>query len=234
MSEQVITWSEILDSYLTLERNKIDSASAMLTCAASTIKSLKLLNKQTSEQYNPLLYFNIRETLNSRILADLLNPNYEHGQGDLFLSEFLKNIKVEYIVGEIWDIRCESDNVDIILTAHNPLRVVVVENKINGAVDQANQLYRYYRLKIAPYYEKTKANGERYRIIYLTKHAAKKCSENSITSEDGKDRVPEELIINRTFTSDIKEILENGLNRIDKDNFRLKAFIHFLIEQTTR
>jgi len=235
MPDKISRYKELIDSFQNAksiqDRNKV----SLLITAISVLNAIKRLNKLTSEQYNPLFYFNIRETLNSRILADLLNPKHKHGQKDLFLSEYLKSIQLEYNESDIWDIRCESENVDIVLTATKPKRVVVIENKINGACDQPNQLYRYYQLKIKQHYafEEKKEHPERYKIVYLTKHAEKKCSDNSIFSADGKDRVPEQLIVNQTFGLDIKNILENCLTQIDKDNFRMKAFINFFIEQTT-
>ncbi|HQX02479.1 MAG TPA: PD-(D/E)XK nuclease family protein [Flavobacterium sp.] len=235
MDNRINTYNNILKSYQNLRKDEMNSMAAVITIASACLKTNKFINQKTSEQYNPLLYFNIRETLNSRILADLLNPKHKHGQKDLFLSEYLKSIQLEYNESDIWDIRCESENVDIVLTATKPRRVVVIENKINGACDQPNQLYRYYQLKIEQHYafEEKKEHPERYKIVYLTKHAEKKCSDNSIFSADSKDRVPEELIVNQTFSLDIKNILENCLTQIDKDNFRMKAFINFFIEQTT-
>lgn len=235
MDNRINTLNNLLKSFQNLRKDETIAMSAMIKTASSCLKFNKELNEKTSEQYNPLLYFNIRETLNSRILADLLNPKHKHGQKDLFLSEYLKSIQMEYNEADIWDVRCESENVDIVLTTSKPKRVVVIENKINGAVDQPNQLYRYYQLKIEQHYadEEKKEHPERYKIVYLTKQAEKKCSDNSIFSKDGKGRVPEELIVNQTFKSDIKNILENCLTGMDKDNIRMKAFINFFIEQTT-
>jgi hypothetical protein len=225
---------ELIHSFEAYKSQQILMKAKLVSEMEVCIQSSRLANQETSEWFNPLFYFNIRETLNSRILADLLDPNFKHGQYDLFLKEFLKHIGMKYSIEDRWHISCESENVDIVLSADSPKRVIVIENKINGAIDQPNQLYRYYKLKIASHFEPAKQNPERYKIVYLTKYAEKTCSDYSIFSADGKERVPEEIITNLTFRSDIKEILTNCLTELNPNNYRMRAFINFLIEHTTK
>ena len=234
MSTDIGSYVKLLNSYQKVRSMNLQRMKVMVIEASRCIASTKEHNLKTSEWFNPLFYFNIRETLNSRILADLFDPNFKHGQGDLFLKEFLNHIGMKYSIDDHWHISCESENVDIVLSADSPKRVVVIENKINGAIDQPNQLYRYYKLKIASHFEPAKQNPERYKIVYLTKYAEKTCSDNSIYSGDGKERVPEEIITNLTFRGDIKQILTNCLTELNPNNYRMRAFIDFLIEHTTK
>lgn len=231
--DNTLLYNQIISSYQDTVRAKLNEYSSLVEAAMNSVTAIREVNKKTSELYNPLFYFTITEPINSRILADLLNPKCIHGQGDLFLSEYLKDIQVEYKVGDTWKVERESENADIVLTAKSPFRVVVIENKVNNANDQPNQLFRYYRLKIEDFYSQTKNHPERYKIVYLTKSREKYFSAQSIMSADGKERVPEKLILRQSFKDDIKRILENCLFRLDKENYRLKAFLHFLIEQTT-
>src|SRR5262249_9731662 len=107
----------------------------------------------------------------SRFLAHLLRPTASHGQGDLFLREFLCRPPVELgdivITDAFWDVRPEKvtsfGNIDLVIGCPRLRRCVVIENKI-GAGDQAGQLARYHRwLKHHPIYQL-----ERSRLIYLT------------------------------------------------------------------
>ena len=62
-----------------------------------------------NEEYNIFLVLDVhdKEVIMCRMLFDLLNPNGRHGQGDIFLNDFLKHLEkkdksfkaVEYIDG---------------------------------------------------------------------------------------------------------------------------------------
>ncbi len=125
--------NSVINSYIKIKNSEINNFQSIVYSAIDFIEGQTIINNQLSVQYNPLFYFNIPEPLNSRILTDLLNPSHNHGQGDLFLSEYLKYFGIEYNDSESWKVERESENADIVLSASNPLRVVVIENKINNA-----------------------------------------------------------------------------------------------------
>lgn len=127
-------------------------------------------------------FFNIFTILNmerdevhthSAFLAELLNPNGTHGQGNIFLEAFVKNILhlnnletinaeiiVEYSIGPISADYKSGGRIDIFIKFRNPDYLILIENKIDAG-DQPYQLYRYnnYALK----------SKKQYKLLYLTK-----------------------------------------------------------------
>ena len=96
--------------------------------------------------------------LHSSFLAELLNPNGNHGLGTKFLKAFVDDVllkdgdflfdvdsakpHVEYHIGEINEEYTEGGRIDILIQDRNH-HSIIIENKID-AVDQKNQLPRYY------------------------------------------------------------------------------------------
>lgn len=110
----------------------------------------------------------------SRILADLLDPYGSHGQGSIFLENFielsptLQDLKLdtrncwvctEKTIGKIDKYYRKGGRIDIVIEDAD--KAIIIENKVN-APDQKNQLLRYYRYATQQY-----SGG--YRIIYLNK-----------------------------------------------------------------
>lgn len=117
--------------------------------------------KATAPNFNVFraLHLERRETkLHSRFLAELLDPNGIHGQGDRFLIAFLDLAKrsglrspsewPEACYGRrLWEITTEeavneSDRLDIVIRCRRAKFIVVIENKIDAA-EGAEQLRRY-------------------------------------------------------------------------------------------
>lgn len=116
--------------------------------------SYKRMAEATGENFNifSLLQVETDEIrTHSRFIAELLNPNGIHNQGDVFLKKFLKSfpqiedfdentrVFVEYYVGKVE--KEKGGQIDILLkdTSGN---VIMIENKIYAG-EQANQLLRY-------------------------------------------------------------------------------------------
>lgn len=127
-------------------------------------------------------YFNVFNTLglwseevrlHSSFLAELLNPNGNHGMGNAFLCPFLQLINeqpdyiqsdkvsqeiVEHDIGPVTE--NEGGRLDIIIEDGN--HAVIIENKIYAS-DQKHQLLRYDN------YGKTHfPTSGGYRLVYLT------------------------------------------------------------------
>jgi hypothetical protein len=109
-------------------------------------------------------------TTHSRFLAHLLDPKASHGQGSLFLREFLVaapiGLQEPRVSKDGWEVRPELPtwfgNIDIIIRCRRLWCCVIIENKIDAG-DQEGQLARYYRwLKHSPY-ELSES-----RLMYLT------------------------------------------------------------------
>lgn len=125
---------------------------------------------QRGEQFNIFHICGIEhyETSHSTILAGILNPNGNHGQGDTFLKAFL-----ESVLNPIWlsefdtktaSVKTEYDTsngrIDILIT-NDKNQAIIIENKIY-APDQPKQLIRYDKFA-----QKTFHKGN-YAILYLT------------------------------------------------------------------
>ena len=129
-------------------------------------KKYEGITKITGENYNifRILKVHSKEVrLHSAILADLLNPQGTHEQGDVFLRLFIEQFNEQF---KIQDFNPESSEVlsecylgpmtdteggriDILGT-DNRKKHFIIENKINAG-DQENQLIRYHNFdKNAP------------------------------------------------------------------------------------
>jgi hypothetical protein len=95
------------------------------------------------------------EPRHSKLLGYFIRPNESHGCGELLLRELFKIIDVNLLVDVHTKVKCEDDHIDILITRNVPGEpigsespsqkyAVIIENKINGARDQANQLPRYF------------------------------------------------------------------------------------------
>jgi hypothetical protein len=228
-SDKINNAKHLFESYI--EGNK----EAYNSLLVKSIKYLKELNSEINSNsiyLNSYDFVNIDEPKNSKILADLINPLGSHGQGTLFLKFFLKIIGVSYSEKDIWQVFAEKNNIDIFLYANSPNRIIIIENKVYNAVDQLNQLYRYYELKIKSPYKSSVIDKSNFKIIYLTKTNEKTISTHSTKSLDKKDEVPSELINFWTFDKEIKEIFDKAKPYIPDNNYRLKAHLDFYLEHS--
>jgi PD-(D/E)XK nuclease superfamily protein len=126
----------------------------------SSIKTItgKIKNKREEYKFDRELNFNIftsvsdtyyRENFHSYILTDILNP-YTEGIGnkkylDLFIEILNKKnnkIKIPKFKNDIVVVR-EKERIDILI--HDNKNAIIIENKINNAPDQPNQLGRYFK-----------------------------------------------------------------------------------------
>lgn len=146
----------------------------------------KLLDKRLASSFSLFPYIAPKENLISTIIRDLLDPNGNHGQGDIFLKLFLEVIGKHdlYEIGDQVCIRTEECTTHI---ANNKRRIdifieikrnskyhvgIAIENK-PWTIDQAQQ--------IDDYLDHIRKQHPNYYIIYLTQngdepsdHSAKK------------------------------------------------------------
>jgi hypothetical protein len=161
------------------------------------------LLKKEDNYYNIFNVLRLQDkevTLHSRIIADLLNPYGEHGNGDVYQKLFIsllnsitnkdlnlatqyQSIEVEKYLGKISEDYENGGFIDIILCNKSENKYLIIENKI-FAEDQEKQLLRYFNYsKRRKFYTK---------IIYL-------CVENKGLS-------------NKTLGSD--ELIRNEIKKI--------------------
>lgn len=213
------------------------------------INLISNLEKENIERYKDILKkqdkkldFNIfdiitdkwkKENFHSEILKFLLE-NYE-----VFFNNFLELINIkdkkEYLNAEITN---EEARIDILIKSEN--KAIIVENKINWAPDQIEQLARYYE-KI-----KNGHNGEQERevekIVYIVPSKDKEPDEQTFGEyeKEIKDRL-EKIISFDGSENDLvscleksrdklKENLEKTKNNLDSENFNKLFFINHYIE----
>ena len=159
--------------------------------------------------------------------------NYED-----FFNEFLDLIKIknkeEYSNAEITN---EEAKIDILIKSEN--KAIIVENKINWADDQNEQLARYYK-KIKDEYKK-----EVEKIVYIIPSKYKKPEEQTFGKDEKikkeiKDRYVEiigfdgnekDLVACLEKSRDkLKENLEKIKNNLDSENNHKLFFINHYIE----
>ncbi|TXJ49929.1 hypothetical protein EPJ84_07290 [Brachyspira aalborgi] len=213
------------------------------------INLISNLEKENIERYKDILKkqdkkldFNIfdiitdkwkKENFHSEILKFLLE-NYE-----VFFNNFLELINIknkeEYLNAEITN---EEARIDILIKSEK--KAIIVENKINWAPDQNEQLARYYE-KI-----KNGHNGEQERevekIVYIVPSKDKNPDAQTFGEyeKEIKDRL-EKIISFDGSKNDLvycleksrdklKENLENTKNNFDSEDFNKLFFINHYIE----
>ena len=223
--------------------------SSMNNYNIEVINLISNLEKENIERYKDILKkqdkklnFNIfdiitdkwkKENFHSEILKFLLE-NYED-----FFNNFLELINIkdkkEYSNAEITN---EEARIDILIKSEN--KAIIVENKINWAPDQNEQLARYYE-KIKNGY-----NGEQKREVEKIVYIAPSKDKNPDAQTFGeyekeiKDRL-EKIISFDGSENDLvscleksrdklKENLEKTKNNLDSEDFNKLFFINHYIE----
>ncbi|AUC81799.1 PD-(D/E)XK nuclease family protein [Lacinutrix sp. Bg11-31] len=162
------------------------------------------LNKISGNAFNVFDVINVTTNevrLHSKFVAELLNPKGSHGQNDVFLQLFVNQfniqidtasvtVEVEKYIGKKTD--TEGGYIDIYIS-DNKNRSITIENKIY-AIDQENQLLRYYNFK--------KDN-----ILYLTLFGDEP-SKNSYQFEDQKLEIDKDFKLT-SYKNDIEAWLIN-------------------------
>lgn len=222
--------------------------SSMNNYNIEVINLISNLEKENIERYKDILKkqdkkldFNIfdiitdkwkRENLHSEILRFLLE-NYE-----VFFNNFLELINIkdkkEYLNAEITN---EEARIDILIKSEK--KAIIVENKINWAPDQNEQLARYYK--------KVKEEKEVEKVVYITPSNNKEPDEQTFGKDEkikkeikDKDRFIEitgfdgsknDLVSCLEKSRDkLKENLEKTKNNLDSENFNKLFFINHYIE----
>ncbi|WP_316749601.1 PD-(D/E)XK nuclease family protein [Pedobacter gandavensis] len=205
-------------------------------------KSL-MTNRETSCDFNMLRLFSIGETQHSYLLAYFLNPNEAHGQGHLFLNIFLDLLEIDRRHdSENWIITAEKGRIDVLLKRVHPHSVVVIENKSNYAKDQDHQLYRYWHQEIyrticerhLPENYISNPPRQLYQLLYLSPGDWKIPSTNTLTKPIGWDeKLPKKVPIEARhllFRDFVCDWLTRSLDRLPKDNYRIREYVKQYIE----
>lgn len=131
--------------------------------ATSSLKDKFNIFLEIAEQYK-------RENLHSDILAKILNPKTSQIGNKKFLELFFKDIglsdkEIKYFENTD-DIKVTREKGHIDIAVYNDDYAIIIENKINKAVDQPNQLAVYYkRLTEDKYFDDKNRNV--LKIVYI-------------------------------------------------------------------
>lgn len=141
------------------------------------------------------------ENYHSDIIAFLLNSKKEHNHDNHFLFLFIDYLnslgfKISKLDYENAEITREKGRIDIWIKDSNSKKSLIIENKINDAIDQQNQLENYYSYSVNSGYEVDV-------IIYLTLNGFKRAPITDIQLLDDK-------VLNIPAYSNVSNDLTNG------------------------
>jgi PD-(D/E)XK nuclease superfamily len=143
-----------------------------------------------------------------------------------------------------WQISVEADRIDICLWRVEPASVVVIENKSNWALDQEEQLYRYWHKAIHTWRkgldyedESTKAH---FKIVYLVPTKDKQPTKQSLrrpANLDHEKDLPEEVplgYVTFTLNEDMPDWFRDCSELLDVKNERLRVCLQMYHEIWSR
>lgn len=196
---------------------------------------LKKYNSQSqlylSTDFNVFDYIRPDENTLSDIIADLLKPSGNHGQGNIFLLEFLKfieitnteklNIITPFIYREASTslIKHTQKRIDILIDLNK--YGIVIENK-PWASDQTEQISDYRDYMYQRYHDN-------FLIIYLSKTSATP-QEHSISAADLNKLMEQGQYLNILFSHGLSNWLQtcHSLCQSDKYRWFLRDLINYI------
>lgn len=192
--EQLIKIKEVKSLLRTIKKSK-------KKLIGGSFNIFSIMDKETDEVHT-----------HSAVIAELLNPEGSHGNGDLYLQLFLQTIpelremefdttkakvKIEHIIGDIKNKKTEGGRIDILIKSGD--KAIIIENKIH-AEDQPKQLLRYNNYAVSQ-------NYSQYHILYLT--LGGKAASRSSLCDMPKDYV--RISYKNHIANWLKECLENSV-----------------------
>ena len=172
----------------------IKNINSLLQKITEISTNYKKLSRLSGEDFNLFKIINLTSDevrVHSAFLAELLNPQGSHGQGNVFLKLFVNlfiegtdfdfasaNVKTEKYISKVE--RIKGGIIDIDIWDKNDFHIII-ENKID-AKDQENQLIRYYN------YGKDKKD---FILFYLTLEGNLPDEEKSCCDKESKTALKE-------------------------------------------
>lgn len=198
---------DFLDNF-TNEHSSTTAGFVSLAAKILDIHSKEKILKDTStgENFNIFrtLCLNHNEVGVCRLLAELLSPTGSHGQGDIFLTSFCRQVlHFEPKSSELKAVRVHreftlnsSQRIDIVI--ETPHYFLPIEVKIYAA-DQPGQIDAYWKTT------KKRQNSPKPTIYYLTLYGKE-------PSKESRLEVPTENIVCLSFAKDVLQWLEKISN----------------------
>jgi hypothetical protein len=196
----------------------------------------KEMNVYLATDFSVFKYIEPDENMLSEIFADLLDPAGPHGQGVLFLREFLKIVKPptdqELLIGENVSAICEhatdaipnsQRRIDIVVKFEPSQFLVGIENK-PWAMDQDKQLSDYSD------YLRTKSQNN-FIIVYLSGSGADP-SDKSIKPVKLSDLKNENRFVTLCYRNQLSDWLRSCREKCEAE--RIRFFIQDFIDYIER
>lgn len=187
------------------------------------------------EQFNLFRNLVFSEDGHSSLLKKLLHVNGKHNLNDFFIKSFVEEVlKCPFSQQLLVETNLEAGEkgyVDILIYNKEKTILYIIENKVKGAKDRPNQLYRYWRNHIKIQEKKGKTGD--YKIFYLTKNGNNPSSQSIsipiVSSKTSKyigmpDKLPIE-VIPISYKKDIKKWLNNCLKKIERTEANLRLIV---------
>jgi hypothetical protein len=184
-----------------------------------------------STAFNVFDYIRPDENTLSDIIADLLKPNGNHGQGNIFLTEFLNKTEIpnKEKLSSISPFIYRESSTSLIKRTQRRIDIlidwkefgVVIENK-PWATDQEEQISDYRDYMIRRY-------DEEFLIIYLSKTSATPHG-LSISAADLKILNTQGQYLNLLFSHGLSDWLQTCQNLCQSDKYRwfLRDLINYI------
>lgn len=155
------------------------------------------------------------ENFHSDILFSILNPDGLHKEGYIFLESFIKYLsgikdqkQLNYFDYSNSIVQKEVGKIDIAIKDPVSKKAIIIENKINNALDQPRQIPRYHSLLITEGYEVE-------AIVYLTLNSCKNPNTLDWTVAERETILPK-LISICAFNETKNDLLNGWLYQCDK------------------
>ena len=161
--------------------------SALKAKRESLTEFMALYEAPLAPQFNVFDFIRPDELKLSEIIAFLLNPNAEHGQGDVFLKDILKAIGKEELCNATDRVTCILEQ--LTKTIENDQRRIDIELKVGDfGIGFENKPWGRKSVKQLTDYAKDLGNryGERFLLVYLSGDGHSP-SEDSIVEEERKE-----------------------------------------------
>lgn len=181
-------------------------------------------NKQLALDFSLFQFFSIGENKISQVLAFFLDVHQNHGQGDIFLKEFVKTfyerkIEINQLENVCEKVITKNRRIDIYIRLRE--LTIAIENKI-WADDQSNQLKDYSK------FLDSKSQGN-YLLLYLNPYGLE-------PKDKSIDKRLKESLINQNklkiigYKQDIIPLINKWLVACEADNVShfLKEFKKYL------
>jgi len=119
------------------------------------LKNIEMTNLKKPFSLLEMAYKWVRdkELVQSEMLAKLLSPDENHGHGSELVEDFLHYIGVDFKLQKVSKLNVETERkvttgkIDIFISWYDGDKnhAVIIENKLNNAKNQPDQLNKYYR-----------------------------------------------------------------------------------------